>query len=102
MERGNKKEVSRLLKGRKIIEIHRKEHNNLNTKVSNFEEVHELLTQKLFKSLKNIGFESVDEFEKFNKDICFKEFRRCYKRISDCDGCEDRKRGCVKSCFDNY
>jgi hypothetical protein len=98
-------EKQKLLEGRKLIEDYRTRHADLSHfKISNLDlqDKQEKLIQELFRSLDILGFKSPSEFEKFNSDMCYEEFKRCYKRVGECDGCRGRKRGCLTSCYEGY
>jgi hypothetical protein len=91
----------RLLEGRKAIVKYRKEHQDLHDRHDVSDEAHDAYFATLCNELGELGFKDEAEFEKFNKEMCYKEFRRCFKRIGVCDGCKDRLRGCLRSCFSN-
>lgn len=99
-------DITRLKKGRKVIEEHRQRHSRIhqdkNKSHGAIEQEHEELVMIMKYGMLSVGFKSIDEFEKFNKEICYNEFKRCYKRVSDCDGCEDRERGCLTSCYEGF
>jgi hypothetical protein len=92
----------RLLEGRKAIVKYREAHQELHNRHEASDEAHNALFAILCNELGELGFKDEAEFERFNKEMCLKEFRRCFKRVGVCDGCIGKPKGCVASCFQPY
>jgi hypothetical protein len=89
----NEEDISRLLKGRQLLEEYRADHAQTGS--------HEGYRKYLQRLNKETGFVDTDDLLRTNRKMCYEEFRRCYKRVGVCDGCKDRPRGCVSGCFSN-
>jgi len=76
-----KKNVERLLAGRKLIDQYRQEQTG---------EKQPEAMEKLMAGLKELGFESIDEFREFNRQMIFADGLRCIETIGWCDYCAGR------------
>jgi hypothetical protein len=76
-----KENVERLLAGRKLIDQYRQEQTG---------EKQPEAMEKLMAGLKELGFKSIDEFMKFNRQMIFADGLRCIENVGVCDYCANR------------
>ena len=55
--------------------------------------------EDMMNTLGGLGFASISDFFKVNREACIAEVERCYRLIGGCDGCAGRDRGCLNVCF---
>jgi hypothetical protein len=93
--------VSVLLKGRGIIDVHRQEKASLSGSIyKSLDSLRATLTSSYTTELKELGFESLDEFGKWNEDMCLAEHMDYLQVVSYCNHCEGYKDKppCVVTC----
>lgn len=85
-------DVTKLLLGRLAVEEYQS-----HQAIANPEE-QENLVQKLITELKNLGWDSIQDFFDYNTRAFYAEHVRCFKIDKWCDECVGRKRACYPSC----
>jgi hypothetical protein len=83
-------ETERLLAGRKLVDEYRATHASTGE--------HEI--DKLISGLRELGFNSIEELFKFNKEMAQADAKRCIRHVGTCDFCVGRTPGCVKACYE--
>ena len=75
-------DLEKLLAGRAIVDSHRNRPWQTET-----DEDHTASTLKMYSELKDLGFDTVQDFEKFNSDMCFQEYKSKTCLEGHCDQC---------------
>lgn len=83
-------DVERLLAGRRLVDGYRAVHASTGE--------HEVDT--MLSGLKELSFDSIDEFFKFNQAMNLAEIKANTEYVGQCDKCAGRPRTCVQSCFE--
>lgn len=88
----NKEDINKLLEGRKIIDTSKILKSEIRAKYekTNYEEMQKQFTsntENTSLSLAKLGFNSIDEFEVFNKDMVMQAIRECRTVRGTCDKC---------------
>lgn len=85
-------EQDKILKGRQLVELYREKRKNTSK--------NKLIYDELTTSLKDLGFDSVDDFFKRNGEFNIGIFSSIYKVTGKCThDCHGTRRGCLESWY---
>ena len=88
----------KILAGRKVVDAYRIDRSNPSTPLPTVSS--DLLLDKLISDLRELGFNSIDEFFEANEKASIEERNRCARFEGVCDYCEGRKKGCLTTCYE--
>jgi len=91
----------KILAGRKVVDAYRLSHTQIHKDFINekLRNLHVSIEKELINNLRDLGFDSIDDFFDKNNLLNKLTFTECYRWEGECDGCPNRKRGCSEKCF---
>lgn len=94
----------KILEGRKVIDGYIKSHAELHSRDwgENTPIEHSKIERIMLSKLKELGFESLQDFYSANSDLCYAELKQCISVVGNCDVCQGREMGCIESCHGRY